>query len=51
MITIDSSHLSQIDLAHGLSTAELDSVSDRIPEYLQKIHARNQGFYSDDVPV
>jgi hypothetical protein len=49
MITIDSSHLSQIDLAHGLSTAELDSVSDRIPEYLQKIHARNQGFYSDDV--
>ena len=49
MITLNYSSLQKIAPEHGISQAELDSVSVKLPEYLQNIHARNQGFYSDDV--
>lgn len=49
MISLDSSCLSKISSQNGLSQSELDSVSGRIPKYLQQIHARKQGFYSNAV--
>lgn len=49
MLTLTTSSLQKIDPKHGLSKTELDALSPRLPEYLEKIHARNQGFYSDDV--
>ncbi len=30
---------------HGLSTTEIQSTDHKLPEFLQKIHARQQGFY------
>ncbi|QQS59501.1 glucose-6-phosphate isomerase [Candidatus Peregrinibacteria bacterium] len=49
MIHIDFSALKTIAPEHGLSPEEQNSLNNRLPEYLQKIHARKQGFYGDHV--
>lgn len=49
MIRIDTTSLDKIAPTHGLFPQEIDSVSSRLSGYLQKIHARKQGFYADHV--
>lgn len=49
MISLHTSALSDIDPQHGLSKQEIQAVSDRLPKYLQNIHIRKQGFYTDEV--
>lgn len=49
MIRLDFSDLDQIPAEHGLSEAERRSLAPRLPDYLAKIAARNQGFYSEAV--
>ncbi len=49
MISLSTTALNKIHPSHGLSPAELDSVAPRLPKYLQNIHNRQQGFYSDEV--
>ncbi|MBI5414405.1 glucose-6-phosphate isomerase [Candidatus Peregrinibacteria bacterium] len=49
MISLDISGLSQIDSSHGLSLGEIESESSRISGFLEKIHARDQGFYQNEV--
>jgi glucose-6-phosphate isomerase len=42
---LDSSNLHSIAAEHGLSETELNSEKDKIDGYLEKVHARKQGFY------
>lgn len=49
MLTLNTSSLSTIDAKHGVSPLELNALASRLPEYIEKIHTRNQGFYSNDV--
>lgn len=53
MISFDLRNLLSLSSEHGLSEKELQGVADRIPEYLKKIEARDQGFYKviDDETV
>jgi len=46
MISFDLTNLHAVSNAHGLSMDEFNSTHDRISDYLDKIHARDQGFYS-----
>lgn len=45
MIEIDFSNLEEIAKEHGLSREEILEHQSKIPEYLEKIKARKQGFY------
>ena len=45
MITLQTFNLQKISAEHGISKEEIDSKSNLISEYLEKIEARNQGFY------
>lgn len=45
MISFDFHNLFSLPSEHGISEKELSDVSDRIPDYLKKIEARDQGFY------
>ena len=45
MIKLDYSNLFQISVNHGLTEEELLKNSDSIADFLEKIHARKQGFY------
>jgi glucose-6-phosphate isomerase len=49
MITLKTSALSQISPKHGLSAEEMASLNAKLPEYLQGITARGQGFYTPAV--
>jgi glucose-6-phosphate isomerase len=49
MLTLDISSLQKISPEHGISQTEINTLSARCSEYLKKIHARSQGFYSDEV--
>lgn len=46
MLKLNTTNLHAIHQDHGLSPDDLSSKSALIPEYLEKIHARNQGFYT-----
>ncbi len=46
MINLDISNLTKISPEHGLSETEIAEKNSLIAEYLEKIHARNQGFYT-----
>ncbi len=45
MITLNFENLSQIDNKHGLTKEEIAASGGKIAEYLEKIEARDQGFY------
>ncbi len=45
MLALHIKNLQKIDQKHGLNFAELESVKDKLPGYLTKIHAHKQGFY------
>lgn len=49
MLTLNTSSLSQISSSDGILEAELSTQSGKITKYLEKIHTRKQGFYSDEV--
>ena len=54
MVKFDLTNLHKITTEHGLSEEELSSKKDLITNYLEKIEARNQGFYKiidDDSPI
>src|SRR3989339_574700 len=46
MIKFDLQNLYKIVVKHGLSKSDFKSKSNLISDYLKKIHARKQGFYS-----
>jgi len=46
MIKLNYSNLFKIDQKHSISNEEISARGELIPQYLEKIHARNQGFYS-----
>lgn len=45
MIKLLTENLTKISADHGLSEDDINSKSGLIPEYLEKIHKREQGFY------
>lgn len=45
MITLYSENLAKISKKHGLSAAEVEFEADRIGDFLNLIHKRDQGFY------
>ena len=45
MLSLDFSTLTEISDEHGLSQDELSSQSEKLEEYLENIHDRDQGFY------
>lgn len=49
MISLYTSDLNKISSFHGLSNSEIQAHEGKIPQFLEKIYARNQGFYSDEV--
>lgn len=53
MLALHIKNLQEIDHKHGLNFADLESVKDRLPDYLTKIHQRKQGFYDivDDLQI
>lgn len=53
MISLDFTNLNKIQPLHGLSQEKFLNTSSLVGPYLEKIHARNQGFYRtiDDVEM
>jgi glucose-6-phosphate isomerase len=45
MIKLHTENLTKISAEHGLSEDEINSKSNLIQEYIEKIHKRDQGFY------
>ena len=46
MISFDTTNLHEIDAANGLSQKDTDACSPKLQPFLDRIHARNQGFYT-----
>lgn len=46
MLSLDFSTLIEVSNEHGLSQDELGSQGEKLEQYLENIHARNQGFYN-----
>jgi glucose-6-phosphate isomerase len=46
MLTLKTDKLQEITAAHGISKSELQEEAVKLSLYLEKIHARKQGFYS-----
>ncbi len=46
MLKLDLTTLGKISNDHGLTTEEIKATATSLSDYLQKIHARDQGFYS-----
>lgn len=45
MIRCDLNNLSNIDKKHGITGEELQKLASKIPDFIQNIHDREQGFY------